>query len=91
MPKKSRKAAKLSAVDSTSLELFDYEYENPIPAGLSKYITLAFIFHAYSLRYDSVEDAWNLMGPFSMNDPNMLLQPGPPYNQRITGSVAGSF
>ena len=30
-------------------------------------------------------------GPFSDNKPSKELQPGPPFNQSTTGSLAGSF
>lgn len=28
-------------------------------------------------------------GPFSSNNPSMLLHPGPPFNHKMSGDVAG--
>ena len=65
-------------------------YEYPTLTGWSRKMTEALAFHEYgllcSLRFLSIEE-----GPSSRKRPVKEEHPGPPFNQRTTGSFLGSF
>lgn len=62
--------------------------EKPTPAGLYRYITWAFLFHAYGLIYILSDWGGNMKGPFSEVNPIIEEQPGPPLSHRIKGSLS---
>jgi len=65
--------------------------ENPVPAGWSIHMTLAFVFQLLGLFTVVTPSEVRKQGPFSTSAASIPEQPGPPVIHKTTGSSAGSL